>query len=192
MTKSTRRLPEQSRKSRNDMLANPGNPSRLSKDGALFCTATLFSWRRFPHPEWSRAARTSGQDRSQLLVSASGSSCSCLTDKRRPPRSLCVPRSKMSMSMINHGIGQSFSLVAIGRLGPLGSSSPQHRRTPELVLKKDHASFRIPPCTHPHRACVNSSSPSTVLSPYRGFSKLRTRTALGPYCNYMPESIGPS
>ena len=28
-------------------------------------------------------------------------------------------------------------------LGPLGSSSSQHRRTPELVLQKSHASFRI-------------------------------------------------
>jgi len=27
-------------------------------------------------------------------------------------------------------------------LGPLGSSSSQHRRTPELVLQKDHASFQ--------------------------------------------------
>ncbi|KAJ1480681.1 hypothetical protein T484DRAFT_1956065 [Baffinella frigidus] len=35
-------------------------------------------------------------------------------------------------------------------LGPLGSSSSQHRRTPELVLQESHASFRItfrPPCT---------------------------------------------
>ena len=28
-------------------------------------------------------------------------------------------------------------------LGPLGCSSPQHRRTPVLVLQKSHASFRI-------------------------------------------------
>ena len=28
-------------------------------------------------------------------------------------------------------------------LGPLGSSSSQHRRTPEIVLLKGHASFRI-------------------------------------------------
>ena len=27
--------------------------------------------------------------------------------------------------------------------GPLGYSSSQHRRTPELVLQKSHASFRI-------------------------------------------------
>ena len=30
-----------------------------------------------------------------------------------------------------------------GPLGPLGPSSSQHRRTPELVLQKSHASFRI-------------------------------------------------
>eukprot|EP00290_Baffinella_frigidus_P009741 CAMPEP_0180138960 /NCGR_PEP_ID=MMETSP0986-20121125/13242_1 /TAXON_ID=697907 /ORGANISM="non described non described, Strain CCMP2293" /LENGTH=79 /DNA_ID=CAMNT_0022080959 /DNA_START=242 /DNA_END=477 /DNA_ORIENTATION=- len=28
-------------------------------------------------------------------------------------------------------------------LGPLGSSSSHHRRTPELVLQKGHASFRM-------------------------------------------------
>ena len=30
-----------------------------------------------------------------------------------------------------------------GPFGPLGSSRSQHRRTPELVLQKSHASFRI-------------------------------------------------
>ena len=38
-------------------------------------------------------------------------------------------------------------------LGPLGSSSSQHRRTPELVLQKSHASFRItfrPPSAEDH------------------------------------------
>ena len=30
-----------------------------------------------------------------------------------------------------------------GPLGPLGSSSSQHRRTPELVLWKDHTSFQF-------------------------------------------------
>ena len=32
---------------------------------------------------------------------------------------------------------------AVVPLGPLGSSSSQHRRTPEIVLQKGHASFRI-------------------------------------------------
>ena len=31
----------------------------------------------------------------------------------------------------------------VNLLGPLGPSSSQHRRTPELVLQKRHASFRI-------------------------------------------------
>jgi len=50
-------------------------------------------------------------------------------------------------------------------LGPLGSSSSQHRRTPELVLQRSHASFRItfrPPGaedrTHP-------GDPATFLEP---------------------------
>jgi len=39
---------------------------------------------------------------------------------------------------------QAGRLQAVTRpLGPLGSSSSQHRWTPELVLQKSHASFRI-------------------------------------------------
>ena len=34
-------------------------------------------------------------------------------------------------------------VVTLCPSGPLGYSSSQHRRTPEIVLKKDHASFRI-------------------------------------------------
>ena len=36
------------------------------------------------------------------------------------------------------------------------------------------------------------SLPTTHRSPYRGYSKLRTHTALGPFRRAMPRSIGPS
>ncbi|KAJ1470919.1 hypothetical protein T484DRAFT_3566487 [Baffinella frigidus] len=41
------------------------------------------------------------------------------------------------------GPRQVLGPYGIRPLGPLGSSSSQHRRTPELVLQKRHASFRI-------------------------------------------------
>ena len=41
-----------------------------------------------------------------------------------------------------HGVGGTVGGHS-GPLGPLDSSSSQHRRTPELVLQKSHASFRI-------------------------------------------------
>ena len=52
----------------------------------------------------------------------------------------------------------------VGPLGPLGSSSSKHRRTPEIVLQKDHASFRITssppvkrrPPSHPSHVCQPS------------------------------------
>ena len=36
----------------------------------------------------------------------------------------------------------------VSPLGPLGSSSSQHRCTPEIVLQKGHASFRITSSPH--------------------------------------------
>ena len=64
------------------------------------------------------------------------------------PWLLCVltPRlARMYLPLTEPGIlGAEGGLpYPAGPLGPLGSSSSQHRRTPEIVLKKDHASFRI-------------------------------------------------
>jgi len=86
----------------------------------------------------------------------------------------------------------------LGALGPLGSSSSQHRRTPAIVVKEGHASFRITqdlmigtplsPAALPLRSGFGGAA-STL---YRGYSKLRTHTALGPYGRSIPSSIGPS
>ena len=47
--------------------------------------------------------------------------------------------SGLILALVQHLPG----VVTLCPLGPLGSSSSQHRRTPEIVLKKDHDSFRI-------------------------------------------------
>ena len=89
-------------------------------------------------------------------------------------------------------------------LGPLGSSSSQHRRTLELVLQKSHASFRItfrPPGaedrgTSPPRDDVGAIAPErahySVLTPRetaRGASECAPGRVTGVPCSCLTVGI---
>ena len=65
-------------------------------------------------------------------------------------------------------------------LGLSGSSSSQHRRKPEIVLHKGHASLRI------------TSAPPVqgiAATGYRGTSLMRNQTPLGPSSRTMPRVV---
>ena len=70
-------------------------------------------------------------------------------------------------------------ITCVGPLGPSGSSSSQHRRTPELILQKGHASCQV---TFSPPRCRGSRQKPTpkvvsrskqVLSPQSGTHNLR-------------------
>jgi len=67
----------------------------------------------------------------------------------------CTPHSSPPPPL-SHIVSTRETLIglALDPSGPLGSSSSQHKRTPELVLQKDHASFRI---TSPPTHCEHSA-----------------------------------
>ena len=84
------------------------------------------------------------------------------------------------------GVGRSLLRRFCGPsrlLGPLDSSSSQHRRTPELVLQKDHASFRITSGPPVQSIAV---SPRQNRCHNRGTSLIRNYLLLGPYSRTMP------
>jgi len=104
-----------------------------------------------------------------------------LTDKKPPPRRTlqqdCVLGHMMALGRGGVSHEQGTPVLTQHRLCsplvPLGSSSFQHRRTPELVLQKSHASFRI---TFSPPRCRGSRQKPAKGYPHRAFESVEQCT----------------